>query len=72
MDKKGNSIFLLKNVIGNRKAVKTPDIMELQNISSTVSQTEDVVVTYPERSSSEIKILGKLPFAITYESRTRI
>ena len=72
MDKKGNSIFLLKNVIGNQKAVKTPDIIELQNIASTVSQTEDVVVTYPDSSSSEIKIPGKLPFAITYESRTRI
>ena len=66
MDKKGNSIFLLKNVIGNRKAVKTPDIMELQNISSTVSQTEDIVVTYPERSSSEGKIAGKRPFAIAF------
>ena len=66
MDKKGNSIFLLKNVIGNRKAVKTPDIMELQNVSSTVSQTEDIVVTYPERSSSEGKIPGKLPFAIAF------
>ena len=65
MDKKGNSIFLLKNVIGNRKAVKTPDIMELQNMA-TVSQTEDVVVTYPERSSSEGKIPGKLPFAIAF------
>ena len=66
MDKKGNSIFLLKNVIGNQKAVKTPDIIELQNIASTVSQTEDVVVTYPERSSSEGKIPGKLPFVIAF------
>ena len=66
MDKKGNSIVLLKNLLGNRKSVKTPDIMELQNISSTVSQTEDVVVTYPERSSSEGKIPGKLPFVIAF------
>ena len=72
MDKKANPVFLLKSVIGNRKAVKTPDIIELQNIASTVSQTEDVVVTYPDSSSSEVKIPGKPPFAITYESRPRI
>ena len=60
MDKKGDSIFLLKNVIGNRKAVKTPDIVELQNMASTVSQ-RDVVVTYLDSSSSEVKIPGKLP-----------
>ena len=71
MDRKENSIFLLKNVIGNRRAVKTPDIIELQNIASTVSQTEDVVVTHPDSSSSEVKIPGKFPFAISYEIRTR-
>ena len=60
MDKKGDSISLLKNVIGNRKAAKTPDIIELQNIASTVSQ-RDVVVTYHDSSSSEVKIPGKLP-----------
>ena len=64
MDKKGDSIFLLKNVIDNRKAVKTPDIIELQNIASTVSQS-DVVVTYPDSSSSEVKIPGKLPLLLT-------
>ena len=63
MDKKDDSIFLLKNVIGNRKAVKTPDIIELQNIASTVSQ-RDVVVTYPDSSSSEVKIPGKLPLLL--------
>ena len=63
MDKKGDSIFLLKNVIGNRKAVKTPDIIELQNIASTVSQ-RDVVVTYPDSSSSEVKIPGKPPLLL--------
>ena len=63
MDKKGDSIFLLKNVIGNRKAVKTPAIIELPNIASTVSQ-RDVVVTYPDSSSSEVKIPGKLPLLL--------
>ena len=63
MDKKGDSIFLLKNVIGNRKAVKTPDIIELQNIASTVSE-RDVVVTYPDSSSSEVKIPGKHPLLL--------
>ena len=63
MDKKGDSIFLLKNVIGNRKAVKTPDIVELQNMASTVSQ-RDVAVTYPDSSSSAVKIPGKLPLLL--------
>ena len=63
MDKKGDSIFLLKNVIDNRKAVKTPDIIELQNIAPTVTQ-RDVVVTYPDSSSSEVKIPGKLPLLL--------
>ena len=63
MDEKGNSIFILKNVIGNRKADKTHDIIELQNITTSVCQSEDIVVTYPGSSSSEAKIAGKLPFA---------
>lgn len=71
MDKKGNSIVLLKNLLGNRKSVKTPDIMELQNIAATVHQTEDIVVIYPDSPSTEVKIPGNF-LGITYENRLRI